>query len=41
VNRSDELNDEGVKKYQTMIVSLPWAELLGRFDIQTATMTIP
>jgi hypothetical protein len=40
LDTSDELNDEGVKKYQTMIGSLQWAVSLGRFDIQTATMTM-
>jgi hypothetical protein len=40
VDTSDELNDEGVKKYQTMIGSRQWAVSLGRFDIQTVTMTM-
>jgi Reverse transcriptase (RNA-dependent DNA polymerase) len=37
---SDELDEEGIKKYQTMIGCLQWAISLGRFDIQAATMTM-
>ena len=37
---SEELDEEGVKRYQTMIGCLQWAVSLGRFDIQTATMTM-
>ena len=40
VDTSELLDDEGIKKYQTMIGSLQWAVSLGRFDIQTATMTM-
>jgi hypothetical protein len=40
VDTSEELDTEGIKKYQTMIGSLQWAVSLGRFDIQTATMTM-
>jgi Reverse transcriptase (RNA-dependent DNA polymerase) len=40
VDTSDELDEEGIKKYQTMIGCLQWAISLGRFDIQTATMTM-
>jgi hypothetical protein len=40
VDTSEELDTEGIKKYQTIIVYLQWAVLLGRFDIQTATRTI-
>jgi hypothetical protein len=36
----DELDEEGIKSYQTMIGSLQWAVSLGRFDMQTATMTM-
>jgi hypothetical protein len=36
----EELDTEGIKKYQTMIGSLQWAVSIGRFDIQTATMTM-
>jgi hypothetical protein len=31
---SDELDEEGIKKYQTMIGCLQWAISLGRFDIK-------
>ena len=40
VDTSDKLDEEGIKKYQTMIGCLQWAISLGRFDIQTATMTM-
>jgi hypothetical protein len=40
VDTSEELSAEGIKKYQTMIGSLQWAVSLGRFDNQTATMTM-
>jgi hypothetical protein len=40
VDTSEELDEEGIKKYQTMIGSLQWAISLERFDIQTATMTM-
>jgi hypothetical protein len=40
VDCSDELDEEGIKRYQTMIGCLQWAVSLGRFDIQTATMTM-
>ena len=40
IDNSEELNEEGIKKYQTMIGCLQWAVSLGRFDIQTATMTM-
>ena len=40
IDTSDELDNEGIKKYQTMIGCLQWAVSLGRFDIQTATMTM-
>jgi hypothetical protein len=40
VDTSDALGGEGVKKYQTRIGSLQGTVLLGRFDIQTATMTM-
>jgi hypothetical protein len=39
VECSDELDNKGIKRYQTMIGCLQWAFYLGRFDIQTATMT--
>jgi hypothetical protein len=40
VDTSELLDASGIKKYQTMIGSLQWAVSLGRFDIQTATMTM-
>ena len=40
IDTSAELNQDGIKIYQSMIGSLQWAISLGRFDIQTATMTM-
>jgi hypothetical protein len=40
VDTSEELDEEGIKKYRTMIDCLQWAISLGRFEIQTATMTM-
>jgi hypothetical protein len=37
---SDGLDNKGIKRYQTMIGCLQWAVSLGRFDIQTETMTM-
>jgi Reverse transcriptase (RNA-dependent DNA polymerase) len=37
---SEELDADGIKRYQTMIGCLQWAVSLGRFDIQTSTMTM-
>jgi hypothetical protein len=37
---SDELDNEGVKRYHTMIVCLQWVVSLGRLDIQAANMTM-
>jgi hypothetical protein len=37
---SEELDQAGIKVYQSMIGSLQWAISLGCFDIQTSTMTI-
>jgi hypothetical protein len=37
---SKELNEDGIKMYQSMIGCLQWAISLGRFDIHTATMTM-
>ena len=37
---SKELNEDGIKQYQSMIGSLQWAISLGRFDISTAVMTL-
>ena len=38
---SDLLDEEGIKKYQSMIGACQWAVSLGRFDIHTAVMTMP
>jgi hypothetical protein len=40
IDTSEELDADGIKRYQTMIGCLQWAVSLGRFDIQTATMTM-
>jgi hypothetical protein len=40
VDTLEELDAEGLKKYQTMIGSLQCAVSLGRYDIQTTTMTM-
>jgi hypothetical protein len=40
IDTTDELDQAGIKTYQSMIGSLQWAISLGRFDIQTATMTM-
>ena len=37
---SDELDEDGVKKYQSLIGSLQWAVTLGRLDVTTAIMTM-
>ena len=40
IDTSGELNEEGIKKDQMMIGCLKWAISLGRFDIQTAMMSM-
>jgi Reverse transcriptase (RNA-dependent DNA polymerase) len=40
IDNTEELDEEGIKKFQTMIGCLQWAVSLGRFDIQTFTMTM-
>jgi hypothetical protein len=40
IDTSKELDVVGIKRYQTMIGCRQWAVSLGRFDIQTATMTM-
>jgi hypothetical protein len=40
IDQTVELDDNGIKKYQTMIGCLQWAVSLGRFNIQTVTMTM-
>jgi hypothetical protein len=38
IDDTNELDIEGIKRYQTMFGCLQWA--VSRFDIQTATMTM-
>jgi hypothetical protein len=40
IDTSEELDQVIIKVYQSMICSLQWEISLGRFDIQTATMTM-
>jgi hypothetical protein len=40
LEESDELNDEGRSKYQSLISCLQWVVTLGRFDIAVAVMTM-
>jgi hypothetical protein len=40
VDCSDELDNKGMKRYQTMIGCLQWAFSIGRFDTQTEPMTM-
>jgi hypothetical protein len=40
VDMSEEIDEKGIKKYQTRIGCLLWAVFLERFDIQAATMTM-
>jgi hypothetical protein len=40
IDETAELDEDSIQKYQTMIGCLQWAVSLGRFDIQTATMTM-
>ena len=40
LDTSDELGDDDVKKYQSLIGSLQWAVSLGRLDVMTAVMTM-
>jgi hypothetical protein len=37
---SEELDEDGVKKYQSVIGALQWAVTIGRFDVATAVMTL-
>ena len=37
---SPELDEDGVKRYQSMIGALQWVVSLGRFDIMSAVMTM-
>ena len=40
MDTSEELDMEGIKKYQSMIGALQWTISLGRFDVATAVMTM-
>jgi hypothetical protein len=40
IDNTEELYEEGIKRYQTMIGCLQWVVALGRFAIQTSTMTM-
>lgn len=40
IDESPLLDQEGIRKYQSLIGSLQWAVTLGRFDIATAVMTL-
>ena len=40
LDTSDELELDGIKKYQSLIGLLQWVVSLGRFDIATAVMTL-
>jgi hypothetical protein len=37
---TEDLDEERIKKHQTMIGCLLWAVSLGRLDIQTSNMTM-
>ena len=38
LDTSEELNPEGVKKYQSIIGALQWIVSIGRFDVGTHAM---
>ena len=40
LDTSPELNDDDIKKYQSLIGALQWCVTLGRFDIACAVMTL-
>ena len=40
LDTSDELDHDGITKYQSLIGALQWLITLGRFDIATAVMTM-
>ena len=40
LDTSDLLDDEGIRKYQSLIGGLQWAVSIGRFDVATAVMTM-
>ena len=37
---TEELDPEGIRKYQSLIGSLQWIVTIGRFDVATAVMTL-
>ena len=40
LDTSDELDESGIKKYQSLIGAMQWAVTLGRIDVTTAVMTM-
>lgn len=40
LDMSEELDEDGVKKYQSLVGAMQWAVSLGRIDITTAVMTM-
>ena len=40
LDTSPELDEEGIKRYQSLIGALQWAITIGRIDIMTAVMTM-
>ena len=40
LDESEELDPDGISKYQSLIGSLQWLVTLGRFDVATAVMTM-
>ena len=40
LDATEELDADGVKKYQSLIGALQWVVTLGRLDIATAVMTL-
>jgi hypothetical protein len=41
LDSTSELNEDGIKQYQSLIGSLQWLITLRRFDIATAVVTMP
>jgi hypothetical protein len=40
LDTSELLDDDGIKKYQSLIGALQWVVSIGRFDVMTAVMTL-
>ena len=40
LDTSELLDEEAIQKYQSIIGALQWVVSIGRFDIQTAVMTL-